>query len=52
MHQTLVCIHWLTINARKGDFQARWQIPGKFLRVPWEEETDGGSFKLLSLVFV
>ena len=23
MHQTLVCIHWLTINARKGDFQVR-----------------------------
>ena len=45
MHETLVVIHWLTINACKGDFQARWQIPEevKFLRVPWEEETDGGA---------
>ena len=23
MHQTLVCIHWLTINAQKGDLQPR-----------------------------
>ena len=51
-HRTLVVIHWLTINAKKGFFNPIWRIPEKFLWVRWEVERDEGSFKLLSLVFV
>ena len=28
-HRTLVVIHWLTINAKKGFFNPIWQIPEK-----------------------
>ena len=51
-HRTLVDIHWLTINAKKGLFIRSGESPKKCLWVRWEVERDGGSFKLLSLVFV
>ena len=51
-HRTLVGIHWLTINARKGFFIPSGESQKTCLGVRWEVERDGGSFKLLSLVFV
>ena len=51
-HRTLVVIHWLTINAKKDVFIRSGESQKKCLWVRWEVERDGGSFKLLSLVFV
>ena len=51
-HRTLVGIHWLTINAKKGFCTRSGESQKKCLWVRWEVERDGGSFKLLSLVFV
>ena len=51
-HRTLVGIHWLTINAKKGFFIPSGESQKRCLGVRWEVERDGGSFTLLSLVFV
>ena len=51
-HWTLVGIHCLTINAKKGFLIRSGESQNKCLWERWEVERDEGSWELLILVFV